>query len=1191
MADTGHSHPHTPQRRLEIHDRALCKAREWTALASEMPNDYPAQLLGKILGDERGLDFTVRLTDAVIRPESKKAAAKTLSQLAARPTPFLPAYASAAMTAARLTTAVLPSFTVDATRKVFRTLVGSLVLDAREKKLSAALHKIRQGGYRVNLNLLGEAVLGKKEAEARRRANQKLIARPDVDYVSLKVSSIIAPHNPWGFADAVDNAVQALLPLYLQAADPSNRTFLNLDMEDYKDLDLTLEVFMRLLDDPRLLDYEAGIVLQAYLPDALDAYYRLLEWSQRRVARGGARIKIRLVKGANLAMERVDAAIHGWELTTWQSKEHTDGNYKRVLEAALTAENVQAIRLGVGGQNIFDIAYAWELAKDRGLREHVEFEMLAGMARGQAEVVRREVGHVLLYVPVVEPAQFDVAIAYLVRRLEENAASENYMSAVFDIGEDEEIFQREYTRSRRSLAHADPEPIPTPKRTQNRLAEVGYIREREGDHHEFANVPDSDPALAVNREWAQAIADRVPTSNLGSALANESDVSELAGIDELVESTRAAAPAWAERSATERANMLARAADFLQARRGELIEVAMSEAKKTFDQADVEVSEAIDFANWYGLVAKEYLEVDGATFIPAKVTLVVPPWNFPIAIPTGGICAALAAGSAVIIKPAPAVERCAAVIVQALWDAGIPRDVLRLVNPGEGPVGQKLICHPGIDRLVLTGAFDTATMFKSWRPGMHLLAETSGKNALIVMPSADPDLAVKDAVASAFGHAGQKCSAASLLILVGEAGLSQRIHDQIIDAVTSLHVSVPSDLSTQVPPVMMPDDDKLQRGMTTLETGEHWAVKPRLIDAELGLWTPGVRAGVKAGSDFHKTEFFAPVMGVMQVSTLGEAIAVVNAVEYGLTSGLHTLDADDLKLWLDKIEAGNLYVNRGTTGAIVKRQPFGGWKRSCIGPAAKAGGKNYLYAFGDWQVDAPGVYPGPNYRAPEYGPATAATTKSPDEIVADKLVMPAELAPWQQLALHALTEDEQAWVRAAWADDMYAWASEFGRASEQAHLGVERNIMRYRPTEVLLRLGKATQAYQAIRILGAAITSGAKVALSAHPDLPFVDTDWWNKAMSALSPRGSAREDDHGWAQRLGNMSDDADLRGIRIRLIGEDRDASAAIIGAKADVALYGAALTPIGAVELLPFVREQSISLTAHRFGTPFAFSEEII
>ncbi|HRN29260.1 MAG TPA: aldehyde dehydrogenase family protein, partial [Terrimesophilobacter sp.] len=466
---------------------------------------------------------------------------------------------------------------------------------------------------------------------------------------------------------------------------------------------------------------------------------------------------------------------------------------------------------------------------------------------------------------------------------------------------------------------------------------------------EFANTPDTDPALPANRRWGAAIIDRVGSSTLGNDIIAAAGIETDAELDTVLRSALGAADGWSALGGSGRATILRRAADELESSRGDLIEVMGSETGKTIAEADVEVSEAIDFARYYAHLAEELDRVDGAKFVPSQLIVVTPPWNFPVAIPAGSTLAALASGASVIIKPARQAQRSGAVMIDALWRAGVPRDVLHLVDLKKRDLGQKLVAHPEVDRVILTGGYETAEMFRSWRTDLGLLAETSGKNAIIVTPSADLDLAVNDVVKSAFGHAGQKCSASSLVILVGSVGKSDRFERQLIDAVKTLRVGYPTDPTTQMGPVIEPVGGKLERGLTELAPGEKWLLKPDQLDASGKLWSPGVRTGVAPGSYFHLTEFFGPILGIMRAATLEEAIRLQNQVDYGLTAGLHSLDADELRLWLSRVQAGNLYVNRGITGAIVRRQPFGGWKRSVVGATAKAGGPNYLVHLGSWK--------------------------------------------------------------------------------------------------------------------------------------------------------------------------------------------------------------------------------------------------
>jgi RHH-type proline utilization regulon transcriptional repressor/proline dehydrogenase/delta 1-pyrroline-5-carboxylate dehydrogenase len=333
---------------------------------------------------------------------------------------------------------------------------------------------------------------------------------------------------------------------------------------------------------------------------------------------------------------------------------------------------------------------------------------------------------------------------------------------------------------------------------------------------------------------------------------------------------------------------------------------------------------------------------------PLGTILVVPPWNFPYAIPMGGVCAALAAGNTVILKPAPETVATAWEIVSHLWAGGVPKDVLQFLPMRDDENGKYLVTHPEIDGVILTGSFDTASLFTSWRPEINLMAETSGKNAVLISACADIDAAVKDLVQSAFGHAGQKCSAASIAIVDTHIYNDPAFTRQLKDAVESLHVGAGWDFSTTVGPIIRPSENALTRALTQLDAGESWLVEPKQIDKAGLMWRPGVKVGVKPSSWSHRNEWFGPVLAIIEAPDFDTAITWQNETDFGLTAGIQSLDEKECEEWINRIEAGNLYVNRGITGAIVNRQPFGGWKRSAVGPNAKAGGLNYVNTLRNW---------------------------------------------------------------------------------------------------------------------------------------------------------------------------------------------------------------------------------------------------
>ncbi len=712
----------------ELADAAVELVGTWLAraeAATTRTERRTAEQLRGVIEDESGVGFAMKFVDRVIRPEDHSVAAHQLVQLVngeALPGFLSPVDRVLLRAGARLAP-IIPGIVMPLAIRRMRQLVGHLVVDAEPKAMANHLGARRAEGFRLNVNLLGEAVLGDTEADRRLEAATDLLRQPDVDYVSIKVSAVVSQLNPWAFDDSLRRVTGRLRPLFTAAAAASPPTFINLDMEEYHDLELTMAAFMSLLDEPELHGIEAGIVLQGYLPDSFAALQKLVAWGNERAAKvvegqPGGQIKIRLVKGANLAMERVESAMHGWELAPYRTKNETDANYKRCLDWALTEEHLRGVRIGVASHNLFDVAWAHLLAESRGVGHRIEFEMLEGMAPAVAREVREDGDGLLLYTPVVAPADFDVAISYLFRRLEENASDENFIRHLFSLAPGSSGFRSEASKFRTALAARDSVGA-KPQRTQDRrMSEPAPPADAP-----FRNEPDTDPALTANRAWAADVLARA-LDGPSAPMIDDSDL-----VDAEFAAVADAQPDWAARSADDRRAVLHLVAAELARRRGDLINAMVHEANKTFAQADVEVSEAVDFARWYGDRAVDLEANELARFEPFGVIAVVPPWNFPVAIPAGGVLASLASGNGVIFKPAPEVPRCAEIVAECCWAGGVPSDVLRLVRVPDNEVGRHLITHESVGAVILTGAYETAEMFRSWRPDLPILAETSGKNA------------------------------------------------------------------------------------------------------------------------------------------------------------------------------------------------------------------------------------------------------------------------------------------------------------------------------------------------------------------------------------------------------------------------------------------------------------------------------
>ena len=902
-------------------DLAAALAEASSNLQSGFEKAESAQL-ARMMDDPSGKAFTLVMVDRVFRSHDPKLQATRLRGfLEEHGTPgYLPISQRFLLGTGAFASRFFPKLVMSAMEGELRRSSARVILAGETEPLHRYLKQRRASGTRVNLNHLGEAVLGEEEAGHRLQAVLGHLAEADVDYISVKISAIFSQINIIDWDRTLDVVKDRLRILY-RAAKPSGK-FVNLDMEEYRDLEMTLAAFQQVLDEGEFKNLTAGIVLQAYVPDSWEAQKRLTEWAIKRVESGGAPIKLRLVKGANLAMELVEAELHGWNPAPYTTKADTDANYRRMLEYGCQPAHARAVRLGVASHNLFDVALALVLREELLVQSSVELEMLEGMANHQARAVQDKAGGLLVYAPAVKRADFLSAMAYLVRRLDENTSPENFLHDLFGLAPGSPAWERQKQRFIAGWEHRADAPTASHRATAEPVPSDG----------KFHNASDTDWTQKERRCALMASIQQWRTPELPP----------LQELDELLNTATHSQPDWAAAGYAHRCNVLRQCAQVIEAARFDTIAQMMHEGKKAAVEADGEVSEAVDFARYVASTAEPLPEVKAA---PLGVVVITPPWNFPYAIPCGGVVAALAAGNAVIIKPAPETVGVAYRLAQRLWEGGMPRDVLQFFPCPDGETGKSLITDPRVAAVVLTGAYETARMFLSWRPTLKLYAETSGKNAVIVTGQADRDLAIKDLVKSAFGHSGQKCSAASLAILEAEVYDDPAFQRALRDAAASLKVGPSTDLGSVVTPVIREPSPALKRALTTLDPGEKWLLEPRVDPNDPCLWSPGIKLGVAPGSWFHRTECFGPVLGLMRADNLDHAIQLQNDTAFVLTGGIHSLDDSQIELCKHKVQVGNAYINRPITGAIVQRQPFGGWKRSSLGPGNKAGGPNYTNLF------------------------------------------------------------------------------------------------------------------------------------------------------------------------------------------------------------------------------------------------------
>lgn len=1095
----------------------------------------------------------------------------------------------------------LPGVAVPLIKEKMRAETANVILPAEEELLNGHLAKRRESGLRMNVNLLGEAMLGEGEAERRLEAYLAALQNPEVESISVKVSTIFSQLSTLAYERTLSILCDRLELLYREAsrmpfrrADGSEVSkFVYLDMEEYQDLSITAEAFMQTLDRPGLEQARGGIALQAYVPDSFVWQQRINEWARRRLAAGGTSVTVRIVKGANLEAERVEASARGWPQAPYRDKLSTDANFRRMIHAAFEPDNIAAVKLGIASHNLFELAYALVLAAENDCLDRLQFEMLEGMANHMRRALFELTENFVLYAPATRKENFVNAIGYLVRRLDENTGPDNFLSHAFKLVPGDAEWQRLERQFFDSFAAIDSTPF-APRRTQDRRQPASDAVQ--DDATAFVNEPDTDFALLQNVEWANDIVDRwqskhgddaadVPLQIAGADVRDERSVRDsldpsrpgtvvaryrlatAADIEDAVETARQDPAGWRSRTARERSAVLGNVARELRAARGDLMGAAMAEGGKTFLQSDPEVSEAIDFCEFYRRSAVEFEGLEGLDARGRGVVAVISPWNFPIAIPCGGIASALAAGNTVILKPASHTVMTAYLLCECFWRAGVPKEALQFAPCDGGSVGAKLAGHDNVDVVILTGGTETALRMLDTKPDTDLLAETGGKNATIVSAMSDRDLAIAHALQSAFGHSGQKCSATSLLILEQEVYDDPRFRRALEDAARSIPVGPAWEPQTLVGPLIAPPGAELERGLKELEAGESWAVRPEKRDGNPSLWSPGIKWNVEPGSFTHMTELFGPVLAVMPARDLDEAIDLVNRTGYGLTSGLESLDDREQEQWRDRIRAGNLYVNRVTTGAIVLRQPFGGMGKSAFGPGIKAGGPNYVAQLMTFTPTA----------MPQDGRDGAPAGRAIGNPVLAELA--AALAEPDDYTAERIDEADRRAIGAAIRSYDRRFADEFGKVHDDFRLIGQDNLRRYRPVaEMRLRIHPDDTAFELFARAAAARAAGARITVS-YPEggrTAIVDalehvTENWGGAIEFLE------ESDEELAAAIRERLTD------RVRYAARDR-APEVVLRAVGDTGVY-VARAPVlaeGRVELLWYLREQSVSFDYHRYGT---------
>lgn len=872
--------------------------------------------------------------------------------------------------------------------QIARNLEGmarNFIAGADADSALTALADLRKQGQAFTVDLLGEATVSEAEADTYAAKYGALLegltartaswpANPRLDRddrgpiprvnVSVKVSAMYSQLDAAAFEASLEPAAARLVPLFLAAK--RHGAFLNLDMEQYALKDLTLALFKRVLEDPRLEGFDdAGVVIQAYLRDAEQDLRELARWANKKKRR----VTVRLVKGAYWDYETVHAETEGWPSPVWLDKADSDACFETCADLMLG--NHKVLRSAIGSHNVRSLAHAIASAdRYRVPQDGYEIQALYGMAEPiKAACVER--GHrVRVYAPIGELIP---GMAYLVRRLLENTSNEGWLRAGFADGRSmDALLAAPRAVGRGPMLREIPPPLTPvaspPPFVNEPLRDFGDRACREA----FASAVEK-----VSKGLGRALTPLVDGRPIeggrvlpsvdpadGETRVGAVHLATVADADRAVASAREAFPGWRDRPARDRAAVIFGLAAKLRRERDALSALMVREVGKPWREADAGVAEAIDFCEYYGREALRMAEPRLMQRLPGElnhlsyqargVAVVISPWNFPLAICTGMTAAALVTGNTVVVKPAEQSMVIAERMVRLAHEAGVPTSALHFL-PGVGEdVGAHLVRHPDVATIAFTGSravglgiYREAGITHPGQPSVkRVVCEMGGKNAIVVDNDADLDEAVQGVVHSAFGFAGQKCSACSRAIVVADH--YDTFVERVAEATGSLRVGDPVDPATRVGPVI--DAESQARLAAAIAAGRRSA--RLVVGGETrgpGYFVePTVFADVDPSDPLATDELFGPVLAVMRADDFDHGIELAMSSEYALTGGIYSRSPANIAKARERFRVGNLYINRSITGAIVGRQPFGGFLMS--GGGTKAGGPDYLLNFTDPRV-------------------------------------------------------------------------------------------------------------------------------------------------------------------------------------------------------------------------------------------------
>ncbi|MBN1914938.1 MAG: proline dehydrogenase family protein [Parachlamydiales bacterium] len=1125
--------------------------------------------------DPQSRCLLLAILDQVFRPSSKNRVIEQMINISIR-YGILPSFSYKEQITLFLLHAfgkILPKFFFSSYLRTLQKKISEFIFIGNYTHLLKYLNGWKKEKVVISIAETGEATYGKKQARKHIENYLDHISNPSIEYVSIKIN-LLHPLFHLSAQEAILPRIKSTLRLLLEAANRNfiitpeghkKPTFINFEMDSHTYLDLTVTVFQDLLSEAEFINTYAGITLQAYLPESFPIQTQLTQWAKERVQNGGSPIKISLVKGAYLGEEQIKASKNDWPQAPFLSKVLTDAHFKKMVSYGMLPENIRMVHLGIATHNIFDIAYALLLAHENGVLSYVYLEMQAGIFPYIRRIAEQFFLHrTILFTPKIShESELTNTVPYLLRTIDAHSSPESFLRHFPFLYPHTKFWEEQtamFSESFQWISSLES----TPRHKQNRLHPPAKIEK----YTIFSNEPHTDFSQRENRRWACNLLEKckhLKPNTLPLQIGGKEIISDNTGlgynisspeipfyhyalassedVDMAIQCAKEYEKTWKAVNYADKVKIINDIAQNFRARRDDLIAALVTDVGKILPEADAEVCEAIDTIEYYRIRMEKFLAIKDIEWEPKGTFWIISSRSFPCSAPTSSIIAALITGNCAIFKPAPEAALVGSYIAQAMWDANVPKEALQLIHCTQDITETHIIPDRRISSIILTGKSSTAHKFLHINPQIDLTAITHGNNAMIITAMADKDRAIKELVESAFGYSGQKYGSTSLAILEEEVYNDIQFLENLKEAALSLIAGPSWNLETQIPSLINFPEVTIKKSLTELDTGEKWLLQPTLTNHHPYLWSPGIKMGSSPKSFSFRTPCLGPVLSLVRAKNFRDALDIAAQIPFSLSAGIQSLDPQEQYQWQKKIEVGNFYINKSMTSSSIRREPFGGIKKSSFGHGYKTGGPNFLK-----------------------GCMHARQTSLPQQKRPVSEEVNRLTSFLEKLELNA--EDLGLWYSSV--ANYSFWWHRMKQFRDPSKIIGQDNLFGYVPKKkIILRIEEKAPTLDYLRVIAAALTCKAALQISFDAQIPS-SIDWFN--MSSFLKIYDEPEDQ--FISRI--RKEDFEL--IRMLtppsyLVKEAAAASMTFIATDSVLAN--------GRLELLHYLRECTISCEYERYG----------